>query len=167
MSVASSQHNRWLLLIHLLADVQARNLGPNTCVWRFLNCLPGAQIRTDCNICSHVLIENDVVIGDSVMVKFGVQFWDSLRIESDIFIGTNATFTNDPFSHSKQCVTVLPVTTVKIGASIGGGCNHLVKSHHWPANYGGRRRRGNSFCAERGVGDWQLSAYFSIYRGAR
>ncbi len=30
-------------------------------------------------------------------VKCGVQLWDGLRVENDVFIGPNATFTNDIF----------------------------------------------------------------------
>src|SRR6476619_3919486 len=61
-----------------------------------------AVIGKDCNICDHVFIENDVVIGDRVTVKCGVQLWDGLRIGNDVFIGPNVTFTNDLFPRSKQ-----------------------------------------------------------------
>lgn len=107
--------------IHALADVQARNIGPNTRIWQFVVILPDARIGADCNICSHVLIENDVVIGDRVTVKSGVQLWDGIRIEDDVFIGPNVTFTNDLFPRSKQYPAAFPLTTVKTGASIGGG----------------------------------------------
>lgn len=50
---------------------------------------------------SHSLIENDVVIGDRTTIKSGVYVWDGLRIGSDVFIGPNATFTNDKFPRSK------------------------------------------------------------------
>ncbi len=58
--------------------------------------------RRDCNICDHVFIENDVVIGDRVTIKCGVQLWDGVRVEDDVFIGPNATFTNDLFPRSKE-----------------------------------------------------------------
>ena len=37
-----------------------------------------ARIGADCNICDHVFIENDVVVGDRVTVKCGVQLWDGV-----------------------------------------------------------------------------------------
>ena len=104
-----------------LADVQSKFIGHDTRVWQFVVILPNARIGADCNICSHVFIENDVVIGDRVTVKSGVQIWDGLRIEDDVFIGPNATFTNDPFPRSKHNPTAYLLTTVKAGASIGAG----------------------------------------------
>ena len=108
-------------LLHPLSDVQSTTIGAGTRVWQFVVVLPGAQIGQDCNICSHCLIENDVVVGDRVTVKSGVQLWDGIRLEDDVFIGSNVTFTNDPFPRSKQYPAAFPVTTIKAGASIGGG----------------------------------------------
>lgn len=31
-----------------------------------------------------------------------MQLWDGIRIEDDVFVGPNATFTNDPFPRSKE-----------------------------------------------------------------
>jgi len=106
-------------------DVQSVNIGASTRIWQFVVILPNARIGADCNICSHVIIENDVIIGDRVTVKSGVQLWDGLRIEDDVFIGPNVTFTNDPFPRSKQYPPAFLVTTVKAGASIGGGATIL------------------------------------------
>jgi UDP-2-acetamido-3-amino-2,3-dideoxy-glucuronate N-acetyltransferase len=106
---------------HTLSEVQSSRVGLSTKVWQFVVILPNARIGADCNICSHVLIENDVIIGDRVTVKSGVQLWDGLRVEDDVFIGPNVTFTNDPFPRSRQYPPAYPITTVKAGASIGGG----------------------------------------------
>ncbi len=62
-----------------------------------------------------------MVIGDCVTVMSGVRLWDGLRIEDDVFIGPNVTFTNDHFPRSRQYPERFAVTTVKNGASIGGG----------------------------------------------
>ena len=64
--------------IHPLSDVQATKIGEGTRIWQYVVILPQAVIGSDCNICSHCLIENDVVIGDRVTVKSGVQLWDGL-----------------------------------------------------------------------------------------
>jgi len=82
---------------HEQSLVESSNIGEKTRVWAFAHVLPGAIIGEDCNICDHVFIENDVVIGDRVTIKCGVQIWDGLRIENDVFIGPNATFTNDKY----------------------------------------------------------------------
>ena len=107
--------------VHSLADVAPCDIGPETRVWQFVVILAGARIGAQCNICAHVLVEGDVLIGDRVTVKSGVQIWDGLRIEDDVFIGPNATFTNDPFPRSKVRPKAFALTTIKSGASIGAG----------------------------------------------
>lgn len=111
--------------IHALADVQSTAIGAATRIWQFAVVLPGAKIGGDCNICSHCFIENDVVIGDRVTVKSGVQLWDGTRLEDDVFIGPNVTFTNDRYPRSKQYPDDFLSIIVKAGASIGGGATML------------------------------------------
>jgi len=60
-----------------------------------------------------------VVIGDSVTVKSGVYLWDGLRIGNRVFIGPNATFTNDDRPRSKQYPGSFAACVVGNGASIG------------------------------------------------
>lgn len=107
--------------IHKLADVGTCQIGQGTRVWQFVVILDGAKIGQDCNICSHVLIEGDVQIGDRVTVKSGVQLWDGLRVGDDVFIGPNATFTNDKRPRSKQYPESFATTVIEAGASIGAG----------------------------------------------
>lgn len=107
--------------IHPLSDVQTTTIGAGTRIWQFVVILPGARIGQDCNICSHCLIENDVVIGDRVTVKSGVQLWDGLRVGNDVFIGPNASFINDRFPRSRKKPEKFLVTTIHDGASIGAG----------------------------------------------
>ena len=107
--------------IHKLADVQSSQIGNNTRIWQYVVILPGAKIGHACNICSHCLIENDVLIGDRVTVKSGVQLWDGLRVENDVFIGPNASFANDRFPRSQQRPDKFLQTILESGASIGAG----------------------------------------------
>jgi acetyltransferase-like isoleucine patch superfamily enzyme len=109
------------VFVHPAAICESASIGTKTRVWAFAHILPGARIGEDCNICDHVFIENDVVIGDRVTVKSGVQLWDGLRIGDDVFIGPNATFSNDKYPRSKQYQSVVLQTVVERGASIGGG----------------------------------------------
>ena len=111
--------------LHELALVDAgAEIGSFTRVWAFTHVLGGAKIGSDCNICDHVFIENDVVIGDRVTVKCGVQLWDGITVESDVFIGPNATFTNDMFPRSKKEFKLLR-TKIEQGASIGANSTIL------------------------------------------
>jgi UDP-2-acetamido-3-amino-2,3-dideoxy-glucuronate N-acetyltransferase len=110
---------------HPNAIVETRNVGERTRVWAFAHILPRAMIGADCNICDNVFIENDVVLGNRVTVKCGVQLWDGIRLEDDVFVGPNATFTNDPAPHSMQHLAKYPETVVRQGASIGANATIL------------------------------------------
>ncbi|MEQ9904675.1 hypothetical protein [Pectobacterium aroidearum] len=90
------------MFIHPLSDVCSNNIGERTNVWQFSVILKGALIGTNCNICAHTFIENDVIIGDNVTIKCGVYLWDGIRIEDDVFVGPNVTFTNDKRPRSKK-----------------------------------------------------------------
>lgn len=111
--------------IHTQAEVQSTTIGAGTRIWQFVVVLAGAKIGQECNICSHCLIENDVIIGDRVTVKSGVQLWDGLRVGDDVFIGPNASFANDRFPRSKKTPEKFLQTTVERGASIGAGATIL------------------------------------------
>jgi len=111
--------------IHPLADVAECSIGEGTKVWQFVVILKGAKIGRDCNICAQTLIEGDVIVGDRVTVKSGVQLWDGTRIEDDVFIGPNATFTNDPYPRSKQYPDAFSGIRICKGASIGANATIL------------------------------------------
>lgn len=111
--------------IHPLADVQSAQIGAGTRVWQFAVVLPGARIGEDCNLNAQCLIENDVILGDRVTVKSGVQLWDGVQLEDDVFVGPNATFTNDKFPRSKVYPDAFLKTVVKRGASIGANATVL------------------------------------------
>ena len=110
---------------HAKAIVETEIVGAGTRIWAFVHILPGAKIGADCYLCDHVFIENDVVVGDRVTVKSGVQLWDGVRIEDDVFIGPNVTFTNDPFPRSKRQPDKYAVTVIQKGASIGANATIL------------------------------------------
>lgn len=107
-------------MIHNLSNVQSTNIGENTRIWQYVVILPQAIIGTNCNICSHSFIENDVKIGNNVTVKCGVYLWDGITIEDYVQIGPNVTFTNDKYPRAKQAFD-LKRTTIKRNASIGAG----------------------------------------------
>lgn len=109
------------VIIHPLADVQSVGIGDGTRIWQYAIVLPQARVGKGCNICSHCFIENDVILGDCVTVKSGVQLWDGLRVEDNVFIGPNASFANDRFPRSQNRPQRFLVTTIREGASIGAG----------------------------------------------
>lgn len=111
--------------VHPQGLCETSHVGEDTRIWAFAHVLPGARIGADCNLCDHVFIESDVVIGNRVTVKCGVQLWDGMRIGNDVFIGPNATFTNDRFPRSKDYLERFAQTLVEDGASIGANATIL------------------------------------------
>ena len=107
--------------LHPLSDIQSKHIGGDTKIWQFCVVLPDAKIGRNCNICSHCFIENKISIGNNVTVKNGVYLFDGMVIEDDVFIGPNATFTNDKYPKSKNYPDDFPKTLIKKGASIGAG----------------------------------------------
>lgn len=111
--------------IHPLADVAECHIGNETRIWQYAVILQGASIGSNCNICAHTLIEGDVVIGNNVTIKSGVFIWDGSRIEDHVFIGPNATLTNDPMPRSKVYPEAFSGIHIKQGASIGANATLL------------------------------------------
>jgi UDP-2-acetamido-3-amino-2,3-dideoxy-glucuronate N-acetyltransferase len=111
--------------VHPNGLCESDTVGDGTRVWAFAHVLPGATLGADCNVCDQVFIENDVVVGDRVTIKCGVQLYDGIRVENDVFIGPNATFTNDLFPRSKQYPERFARTTIRQGASIGANATVL------------------------------------------
>ena len=112
-------------MIHSSSDLQTKSIGINTRIWQFCVVLEGAKIGADCNVCSHCFIENNVIVGDRVTIKCGVQLWDGICVEDDVFIGPNVTFTNDKHPRSQQYPESFAQTVVKQGASIGANATIL------------------------------------------
>lgn len=113
------------VFVHPNALCETSAVGPGTRIWAFSHVLPGAKLGSDCNICDGVFVENLVVVGDRVTIKCGVQLWDGLTVEDDVFIGPNATFSNDRFPRSKVYLEHPMQTVLRRGSSIGANATIL------------------------------------------
>ena len=113
------------VFVHDRALCESDQIGGGTRIWAFAHVLEGARIGSDCNICDGVFVEDEAVVGDRVTVKSGVQIWNGVELEDDVFIGPNATFTNDRFPRSRQWLGGYPRTIVRRGASIGANATIL------------------------------------------
>jgi UDP-2-acetamido-3-amino-2,3-dideoxy-glucuronate N-acetyltransferase len=111
--------------IHDHALCETSHVGRGTRIWAFAHVLDGARIGEDCNICDGVFVEGAVVVGDRVTVKCGVQLWDGVELEDDVFIGPNATFTNDRFPRSRHWLEEHPRTIVRAKATVGANATIL------------------------------------------
>lgn len=113
------------VFVHEQGLCESSEVGAGTRVWAFAHVLEGARIGADCNICDGVFVEGKAIVGDRVTVKCGVQVWDGVELGDDVFVGPNATFTNDPMPRSKQWLEEYPRTIVRDGASIGANATIL------------------------------------------
>jgi acetyltransferase-like isoleucine patch superfamily enzyme/dTDP-4-dehydrorhamnose 3,5-epimerase-like enzyme len=111
--------------VHPKALCESSAIGDGTRIWAFVYILKGATIGSDVIICSHSFVEGDVQIGDRVTIKSGVHLWDGIRLEDDVFVGPNATFTNDAFPRSKHPPGQFAQTRICRGASIGANATIL------------------------------------------
>jgi UDP-2-acetamido-3-amino-2,3-dideoxy-glucuronate N-acetyltransferase len=113
------------VFIHPLADVQSDMIGAGTRIWQFAVIVKGARIGANCNICAHTFVEGGVLVGNNVTLKSGVYLWDGIELADDVFVGPNATFTNDVFPRSRLRPTGWLKTIVEAGASIGANATLL------------------------------------------
>lgn len=112
-------------MIHSHAICESTKIGSGTRIWAFAHVLAGADVGSDCNICDHVFIENDVKVGDQVTLKCGVQLWDGIELGNRVFVGPNATFTNDRHPRSKAYPEQFLRTIVEDDVSIGANATIL------------------------------------------
>ena len=113
------------VFVHEKGLCESEHVGTGTRIWAFAHVLPNARIGADCNLCDGVFVEGGAVVGDRVTIKSGVQLWDGVELEDDVFIGPNATFTNDPFPRSRAWLERYPRTVVRSGASVGANATIL------------------------------------------
>ena len=114
-------------MIHPLSDVRCRSIGKDTRVWQYAVILEGARIGANCNICSHVFIENRCIIGNNVTIKNNVMIFDGVTIGDDAFIGPSVTFTNDMLPRSERSGTrTREAVPTKIGAGASIGANATI-----------------------------------------
>ncbi|HEY4298765.1 MAG TPA: WxcM-like domain-containing protein [Paraburkholderia sp.] len=111
--------------VHPQGLCESTQVGSGTRIEAFAHVLAGAVIGQNCSICDHVFIEADVRVGDRVTVKCGVQLWAGLHVEDDVFIGPNATFTNDRFPRGKHSPGKSEATRIGRHASIGANATIL------------------------------------------
>lgn len=113
------------VFVHERGLCESDSVGAGTRIWAFAHVAAGAKVGGDCNICDGVFVEGGAVIGDRVTLKSGVQVWKGVVLEDDVFVGPNATFTNDRYPRSRQWLNEYPTTIVRRGASIGANATIL------------------------------------------
>ena len=109
--------------IHETADVSDDAvIGEGTKVWNQSQVREHARIGKNCVLSKNVYVDAYVRIGDGVKLQNNVNVYHGVVIEDDVFVGPNATFTND--LHPRAAIwddDRIAKTTVRKGVSIGAG----------------------------------------------
>jgi UDP-2-acetamido-3-amino-2,3-dideoxy-glucuronate N-acetyltransferase len=93
--------------------------GANTRIYDQVN-LYRCRIGRESKIDAFVYIEEGVIIGNKVKIRPFTFIPTGVVIEDNVFIGPNVTFINDKYPRINSDWKLLK-TTIKKGASIGGG----------------------------------------------
>lgn len=107
--------------VHERGLAESEEIGQGTRVWANAHVMRGAKVGAWCNIGECSFVENGAVLGDHVTIKNGVQVWSGVTCEDYVFVGPNATFTNDLRPRVARPVDPADFakTHVSCGASIG------------------------------------------------
>lgn len=106
--------------IHASAEVSENALiGKGTKIWHNAQIRENVFIGEDCVIGKDVYIDAGVHIGNRVKIQNGVSVYKGVRLEDEVFIGPNASFTNDLRPRSFNGNWQVVPTVLKRGASVG------------------------------------------------
>jgi UDP-2-acetamido-3-amino-2,3-dideoxy-glucuronate N-acetyltransferase len=99
-------------------------LGEDAHVWHHCHVMSGARVGRGVMLGQGCFVGKGVVIGDRSRVQNGVSVYEGVELESDVFVGPNAVFTNvlRPRAFSKQ---EFERTLVRRGATIGANATIL------------------------------------------
>lgn len=115
------------VFVHPQGLAESKAIGRGSRVWAFAHVMDGAIVGENCNVGECSFIESGAVLGDKVTIKNGVQVWDGVTCEDYVFVGPNATFTNDltPRVEFPKTGADWVKTLVRRGASIGANATIL------------------------------------------
>lgn len=108
-------------MISSTAIVKDSQIGEGTKIWEFAN-IYGCVIGRNCNIGSYVEIQNDVRIGNNVVISSHSFICSLVTIEDDVFIGHGVMTINDvhpPSFRRTRTKDNWEQTLIKKGAVIG------------------------------------------------
>jgi len=108
------------VFIHATADVSpSATIGAGTKVWINVQIREKAAIGRHCILSKDVYIDHAVRIGDRCKIQNGVSVYHGVTIGDEVFVGPNATFTNDRVPRAFNPDWAITPTSVASGASIG------------------------------------------------
>lgn len=109
-----------MYFVHPTAIIDAgAEIGEGTRIWHFAHVRGQARIGRFCNIGKGVYVEG--VVGNHCKLQNNVNVYEGVTLGDFVFVGPNATFTNDRYPKAYETEWTLVPTTVESRASIGAG----------------------------------------------
>jgi acetyltransferase-like isoleucine patch superfamily enzyme len=106
--------------IHQTAEVHpTAKLGEGVYIWNWSKIRERASVGAGTTVGQSVYIDLDTRIGARCKLQNGVNVFCGVTLGDDVFVGPNATFTNDRVPRSHLPYWKIDETTVEEGASIG------------------------------------------------
>ncbi len=108
------------IYIHASANVSdMASIGLGTKVWINVQIREKAVIGEGCILSKDVYIDHEVKIGSRCKIQNSVSVYNGVEIGDDVFVGPNATFTNDKVPRAFNANWQTTPTRIENGASIG------------------------------------------------
>ncbi len=108
------------IFIHPTAHISNEAvIGDGTKIWINAQIRENAIIGKNCIISKDTYIDFDVKIGNNCKIQNGVSIYHGVTLEDDVFVGPNATFTNDKIPRAFNNQWKVTSTLIKKGTSIG------------------------------------------------
>jgi len=109
--------------IHPTASIDSdARIGSGTTVWINVQIRENSTVGKNCVLSKDVYIDRNVSIGDECKIQNSVSIYDGVTIENQVFVGPNASFTNDKVPRAFNPDWTITKTLVKHGASLGANC---------------------------------------------
>ena len=114
------------IFIHETANIAENvEISEGTKIWMNSQLRENVKIGKNCIISKDVYIDLDVKIGDGCKIQNGVYVYRGVEIAQDVFVGPNATFTNDKFPRAFIDNWEVKKTQISKGVSIGANATIL------------------------------------------
>lgn len=108
------------VFVHPSANVSDKaRIGAGTKVWINVQIRENVDIGEDCILSKDVYIDHAVRIGHRCKIQNGVSIYNGVEIGDEVFVGPNASFTNDRIPRAFNTEWKVTPTRVCNGASLG------------------------------------------------
>lgn len=105
---------------HPTAEIDPKaNTGDGVAVWNWSKICADARVGAGTKIGQAVYIDRGAVIGERCKIQNGVSVYRGVTIGDDVFVGPNATLTNDLVPRAHSANWQITETFIEDGASIG------------------------------------------------